>query len=181
VRLVSSVFVGTVWGILLVRDIASGGVQSPTFMGGCLMAIVAAGLIQGGPASGVLTGLSLLAGGAMLWAERQGLILPPASDPAVSMNLWIASIFLFPLVALFQQLAVSTLNQALKRARASEAKFRTVFETAPYSITLTDLDGHYLEMSRAVDLRQPAPIRHQYQVAGEPLDEASQPHPPRPG
>jgi len=123
VRLASSLQVVAFFAFFTVLAAAGGGVQGPAYMLGYGLTIVIAGVLLGGRGALAVTLTALLAGG-ILTAVAEA----PGAVPRRYMPLfvWGVSAVMFPVSALIQNLSARTVRQALARARASEARYRSL-------------------------------------------------------
>src|SRR3989338_8294878 len=114
VRLAATIQVILFWGLFTLIAVTGAGVRGPAYLLGYGLVIVVAGVLLGG--RGVLAGtvLSLVSGGLMAWAEGAGRLVPSQADS--SLTLWIISLAVFPLGAVLQYLASTTVQQSLARA-----------------------------------------------------------------
>jgi PAS domain S-box-containing protein len=104
--------------------------------------VLLAGLLLGAKAALVFGILSVLASLGLFYAEVNVILtVPPHS---VTLASWIMLAAMLSLTALLLSLAMSGLRQALERARSSEERYRSLVETSPDAITLTDLQGTIL-------------------------------------
>lgn len=124
VRAASILQVSLFWIFLTVTALTGGGVQSEAYLLGYSLVIVTAGILLGGRGATVFTALSLISGALMMYMYSQGRITTGYnSTPPTT---WIVSVLIFPVVAILQYLASGTLQNALKRARMSEERYRLI-------------------------------------------------------
>jgi PAS domain S-box-containing protein len=136
VHLASALQVGTFWIFFTVISFTSGGVNGPAYMLGYASVIVVAGILLGGRGATIMTALSLISGGILLYAQSSGLLVVE-STPAVSA--WIPSLLFFPLIAVVQNLAFDSVQRALEQARSSEARYRSLLENIPVTTYINRL------------------------------------------
>ncbi|MBI3244807.1 MAG: GAF domain-containing protein [Chloroflexi bacterium] len=123
VRLASIFYLLAAWASLTLIVFASGGVQAPAFANYTVV-VVAAGLLLGSrPALGI-AGLSLVAGSAAFYLERQGYLPPPATSDPASYLVGLSVGFLITAVLL--RLFVRNLNEMVKRLRESNQELQAV-------------------------------------------------------
>ena len=121
VQAASILQVSMFWLFFTVSGIASGGVHGEAYLLGYPLVIVIAGILLGSRAAILVTAVTLIAGGFMVYAETQGAIAPNLSRQPLST--WIISLAVFPMSAVLQHLAAQEIRGALARARASEEKY----------------------------------------------------------
>ena len=121
VRGASYFFLFTLWGLLTLASASAGGVRSVAYSGFFVFVLIA-GLLLGNRASIGFALLSAATGAILLWAEQTGKLPALLPYPALS---WFAAqtAYLF-MAAVLLQLALSSLNDALSRARHSEHALR---------------------------------------------------------
>ncbi len=118
VQFASMFLSSTVWVIVTLVTIASGGVRTSAFST-YVSAILIAGLLLGGRTGFGFAGLSTLAGLGMLCAEING-VLPPPLITDTSVSVWASLTVNFILAAVLLHLATHSINEALERARRNE-------------------------------------------------------------
>ena len=112
------------WLFFTVLGFTSNGVHGEAYLLGYPLVIMIAGILLGSRAAVFLTGVALLAGGLMVYAETQGALTPDnARDP---LSVWSTSLAIFPMSAVLQHLAAQEIRRALRRARASEEKYHLI-------------------------------------------------------
>jgi PAS domain S-box-containing protein len=136
VRLASALQVGAFWLFFTVVSFTTSGVSGPAYMLGYAAVIVIAGILLGGRGATVMTVLSIVSGGLMLYAESSGLLVV---EPTPAVSAWIPSLLIFPLIAVVQNLAFDTVQRALEQARSSEARYRSLLENIPVTTYINRL------------------------------------------
>ncbi len=141
VRAASIIQVGAFWFFFTVTAFTGTGVQSEAYLLGYGLVIAIAGMLLGGRGALVMTLLSLLAGGGMVYAHGQGMIASGFSSPPLTT--WIVSLVLFPVAATLQQMGTRITRQTLVRARASEERYRLISQiSSDYTFsTVMEADG----------------------------------------
>ncbi|MBN1890670.1 MAG: PAS domain S-box protein [Thermoflexales bacterium] len=104
--------------------------------------ILLAGLLLGARTTLVFGALSLLASLGLFYAEANALFTAPPRTTTLAH--WIMLAAMLSLATVLLSLAMNSLRQALDRARDSEERYRSLVETSPDAITLTDLQGNIL-------------------------------------
>ncbi|HKZ69009.1 MAG TPA: PAS domain S-box protein, partial [Anaerolineales bacterium] len=136
VRLTSQILVGLFWITMTILIVLTGGVRAPAYFG-YPVAVALCGLLLSGRASILLTALSVVAGFAILTGANRDVLASLSVIPDTPVLWFSASVYLI-LLAVLQFLATRAMRVALKRARASEAQYRMLFEEAPYGICIAD-------------------------------------------
>jgi signal transduction histidine kinase len=121
VRLAGILQVVSFWTFFTTLAATGSGVLGPAYLLGYGLTIVVAGALLGGRGAFVTTVASIAAGALM--ATHAQAARPATRDP---LFYWGASALLFPVSALLQNLADRTVRRALGRARASEARYRSL-------------------------------------------------------
>jgi diguanylate cyclase (GGDEF)-like protein len=119
IRLASGLLVTGTWLVLVLAALGSGGVRAPSFAG-CVIIVLAAGIFLGRRAALGFAGLSILAGLAMVAADRLGL-LPSMPLALTAFATWLSDAVFFIVAAILLHLATYTITEALGRARAEVA------------------------------------------------------------
>jgi PAS domain S-box-containing protein len=137
VRLTAILQVSTFWLFFTATAITGSGIQGEAYLLGYGLVIAVAGILLGAGGSLLFTVLSLVSGWWM------------AHDPAHSLNpgfrttplgTWAISLVLFPVGAVLQYLAARVVKTSLRRARASEEKYRLISQvTSDYTFS-TEVD-----------------------------------------
>ena len=161
VRWASLGFVLLGWGGLLLAVYSFGGVRGASYAS-LVGVIIIAGILMGGRAAGLMAGLSIVAGGLMLSAERAG-NLRPNPDFLAPPNAWMGQSAVFILVAVLLMLADRSIHQALQGARRelgerkrAEMRQGLLLEIANATITLEDLDELYFTIHKTLQGVMPA-------------------------
>ena len=124
VRTVSLLQVIAFWIFFTVSAATGIGVQGESYMLGYPLVIMISGILLGNRFTLGLTALSLVSGLLMVFAESNGLITKDVMRPPFLT--WILSFAIFPMSAVLQYLSSRTVNNALKRAKESEEKYRLI-------------------------------------------------------
>ncbi len=150
VRFVSVATVVSVWALLTLASVTSGGVRAPAFSG-YIIVIISAGLLLGWRAALGSALACTLMGALMVYAGAQGALpLPRLEHDDVS--LWLSQAIYFLVAAVLITLALRRVTDALQRAhgeiaertqiedalRASEERFRRLSEAAFEGIMIHD-------------------------------------------
>ena len=112
---------GMLWIFFTITAFSGDGAHSEAYVMGYPLVILIAGILFGGRAASYVTVLSLLAGTGMIYAEVDKLIVVESLN--TSMNMWVISLVIFPMIAILQHLSGRSAQNALKRARISEQKY----------------------------------------------------------
>ena len=128
IKAASVIQVGAFWVFFTVTAMTGSGVQSEAYLLGYGLVITIAGMLHGGRGSLVMTVLSLIAGGVMVYSQPKGMIV--TGFDTHPLTTWIVSLVLFPVMAALQFLGTRINRRALERARASEARYRLISEVS---------------------------------------------------
>lgn len=142
VRAASILQVAMFWLFFTASGFTSNGVHGAAYLLGYPLVIIIAGVLLGGKAAMVITGLALASGGMMAYGETQGWMeFQRSVDPY---SLWAMSLAIFLMSAAVQHLAAREIRSALLRARESEEKHRLISRvTSDYTYsTVFDADGN---------------------------------------
>ncbi len=145
VRLTSLLLVGAFWVIITFLAGSSGGLRSTGYLGYPVV-VALAGLLLGGWATGLVTLASASAGYVMLITAAPEPAAYAASLAPLS-AVWFSSTAYLIILAVLQYLVTQALWNALKRARASEARYRMLIEEAPDGICILDKNLQVLEFN----------------------------------
>jgi PAS domain S-box-containing protein len=158
-RPVSVLFCVAAFTVLLASTYAFGGVRSASYSA-LILAILLAGILLGGRAALVLTGLSIGLGWLLLQAELQRQYVPDIRY-LFPFDVWLGQAFIFVLAALLLTLTNRSLRRALTEAhdsraalqqrtleleqersalRASEERYRNFIEQSMEGIWLVEFD-----------------------------------------
>lgn len=139
VQATSILQISMLWLFFTISGFTSNGVHSAAYLLGYPLVLVISGVLLRGKATMAITSLSLLSGGVMAYAERQGwLVVQTIPDPFF---LWVVSLVIFPISATLQYLAGRQTREALLRARASEEKYRLISQVSSDYTFSTELDS----------------------------------------
>jgi len=138
VRMTSILQVSTFWLFFTVTAITGSGIQGEAYLLGYGLVIALAGMLLGGGGALIFTVLSLVSGWLMVLEPVQGLL--NSGFKSTPLGTWAISLVLFPVGAVLQYLAARTVKNSLRRARASEEKYRLISQvTSDYTFS-TELD-----------------------------------------
>lgn len=121
VRLAAILQIVMLWIFFSITAVSGEGVQSEAYLMGFPLVILIAGVLFGGRAASYVTVASLLTGLVLIYAETQQAIL--STNLTRSMNMWVISLVIFPIITTLQYLSSLSVQNALKRARISERKY----------------------------------------------------------
>lgn len=124
VRLAAILQVTAFWFFFTATAFTASGVQDEAYLFGYPLVILITGLLLGSRMAMGVTGLSLASGLVMVIASNSGQLLPPPERPA--MFTWVISVIIFPVMAILQYLTSRTMQDAIKRARQSEERYRLI-------------------------------------------------------
>ncbi|MFC1620244.1 hypothetical protein ACFL45_09890 [Candidatus Neomarinimicrobiota bacterium] len=151
VQLASWLLLLSVWGLVAIAFLLSGGVLFPV-VGAFLLIVLAAGQIRGGRVGFVFAVLSALLGVAVTYGGTHDL-LPPAIITYTHTETWVLYVlYLFgaaALLAVGNDALIRALKQAEHSTKAfqkSEARFRKVVEASPGHVFLLNRQGQVLVM-----------------------------------
>jgi|GEM_PF-621080 len=124
----------SLWIFFTVSSVTGASVQGEAYLLGYPLVIVVAGILTNGRITFGVTALSLIVGGAMVYAEAQNKLV--ITNIGNSMTIWVVSLVVFPMGMVMQYLSRRTVENALKRARASEEKYRLISQvSSDYTFT----------------------------------------------
>jgi PAS domain-containing protein len=129
-RLASMFQVGLFWLFFTWVAFTRLGVQGTAYILGSGTVIVIAGLLLGGRISLVVTFLSVVAGGWMVYLNVTGSRYS-GIQPDSSLQVWVICTMLFLVIHVVQYLSSKTIRQALDRAQSSENRYRSLLENIP--------------------------------------------------
>src|SRR5215207_8796706 len=139
VRAASLIQVGGLWLFFTGSALTSNGVQGEAYLLGYSLVIVIAGILLGGIGASFFSVLSLLAGAWLMYGQARGFIYTGISNPPLTT--WVVSLILFPLSAMLQNLSSLAMRNALRRARASEERYRLISRVSSDYTFSTELDS----------------------------------------
>lgn len=139
VRMASYIQAIAIW--LIYTLIAfTGGIRAESYMLGYGLVIAIGGMLLGIVGAMMFTVLSLVAGILLVNAQGLGLVSLPI-DIHVPLTTWVVSLVLFPVGAVLQHFGSMALLNALRRARASEERYRIISRiTSDYTFS-SELDA----------------------------------------
>lgn len=123
VQIASYIQVSSFWLFFMVSAFTGNGVRGEAYLLGCPLVIIIAGLLLGENIAFGTALLSIFSGLVMVFAESNDVLQPPLSTP---LETWVISLVIFPMSAILQYLSARTVRQALRRARFSEERYRTI-------------------------------------------------------
>lgn len=130
----SMIQISSFWFFFTISAVTGGGVHGEAYLLGYPLVIVIAGILTSGRVTFAITALSLIAGGAMVYAEAQEKLVFAA--PGSSMSIWVISLAIFPMGMILQYLSRNTVEKILRRAHASEEKYRLISQvSSDYTFT----------------------------------------------
>ena len=124
VKLASILQVSLFWIFFTITAFTGGGVFSESYLLGYGLIIALAGILLGGRGAAAFTILSLSSGGLMALLVTDATI--EFGYRSTSLTTWVVSAVLFPVGAILQHLSARALQNALKRARWSEERYRLI-------------------------------------------------------
>jgi PAS domain S-box-containing protein len=128
------------WLFFTVTAVTSAGVYSEAYFLGYPLVIVISGILLGIRTTSLITILSLVVGGWMIYAEKSGWLA--AQETNTSLSIWILSAIVFPLLLILQDLSANMIQAALRRARASEDRYKLILSISSDYIFETVIDDH---------------------------------------
>lgn len=139
VRAAALIQVSAFWLFFTFAALTGSGIQGESYLLGYSLVIGISGILLGGAGATIFTLLSLASGILLINAQAWGLKSNAyVLDPPVTT--WVVSLVLFPVGAVLQNLASRALRDALRRARASEERYRLISQiTSDYTFS-TELD-----------------------------------------
>ncbi|MCZ2121867.1 MAG: PAS domain S-box protein [Anaerolineales bacterium] len=142
VQTASYIEVITLWALLTVSAVTDAGVYSLAYTFGYALVIIIAGILLGFQFAFLTTLVSVAAGGWMLYADAKGLIVfREISSPA---SFWMLSAIIFSILIFLQYIFYGLIQRALKRARASEERYKLILSVSSDYIFESSIDaaGH---------------------------------------
>lgn len=112
------------WLFFTISAVTSAGVFSGGYFLGYPLVIVISGILLGVRTTSVITVISLVAGGWMIDAEKSGWLA--SEEITTSLSIWVLSAIVFPLLLILQGLSSNMIQTALRRARASEDRYKLI-------------------------------------------------------
>jgi PAS domain S-box-containing protein len=116
--------IASIWLFFLLISVTSSGVYGLSYLLGNGLVITIAGILLGGRGAWSMTFLAVVEGGLMVYAGQHGWVPPDVLDEALPT--WIVAVVLFSVGTIMQNLSAGTVRDALKRARASEERYRLI-------------------------------------------------------
>jgi PAS domain S-box-containing protein len=142
VKLVGSLMVAGVWLILFFAALFNGGVFAPGYSG-LMITVLAAGIFMGRGWANATAMISVVAGGALVFFERQGLT-SATNEFADPTTMWIAQAVFFFIAASLLQMGTQRITDALQIARREiEGRRKT-------EVQLRDAEKQYRELVERV-------------------------------
>lgn len=138
VRAAAIIQVSTFWLFFTATAATGAGVQGEAYLLGYGLVITIAGMFLGWNGAFTFTLLSLASGGLMVYGETRGIV--DSGFASSTLTTWIISLALFPIGALLQHLASRTIRNSLRRARASEQRYRLISQVSSDYTFSTELD-----------------------------------------
>ena len=124
--------------LFTVTAVTGSGIQGEAYLLGYGLVIAVAGMLLGGGGAFIFTILSLSFGWLMIHEPVNSLL--NSGFRSTPLGTWAISLVLFPVGAVLQYLASRTVKNSLRRARASEEKYRLISQvTSDYTFS-TELD-----------------------------------------
>ncbi len=148
VKLAGLLYASLAWLILTIDAWLAGGVMSAGFSSYTVI-IVVIGMLAGLRVALVFAGLSFAMGGALLYADSNG-ILPVTSLVTTPLSLWLALTTNFVVAAVLVYLATGSISNVLKQTRANEAALLT--SNRQLQAAQQTLQERTSDLSTAVDM-----------------------------
>lgn len=127
-QIASTLLVACMWLAVTIGSVTAGGVSAPIFVG-YLVVILASGLIANNRISAGISIMCVLSGVAILIAETNGLLPEPLTyNPRARFGIYT---FFFVLTILLQNVNKQNLQELLKQALDSEARYKILLENIP--------------------------------------------------
>lgn len=139
VQAASLIQVSSLWLFFTITAITGSGVIGEGYLLGYPLVIVIAGILTNGRTTIGITMLSLFTGGLMVYAENTGILTP--SHQADTTTTWVISLAVFPMGMILQYLSRKVVQNALKRASASEERYRLISGVTTDYTFATEVDS----------------------------------------
>jgi PAS domain S-box-containing protein len=139
VRAATILQVSAFWLFFTATALTGSGIRGEAYLLGYGLVIAIAGILIGGTGALIFTGLSLTAGGIMVFREMAGAFKPVFE--LSPLTTWIVSLVLFPVGAVLQYLASRTVKRSLHRAHASEERYRLISKVSSDYTFSTEVDS----------------------------------------
>jgi PAS domain S-box-containing protein len=139
IRTATLIQISAIWVFFTISAVTGTGVSGQSYLLGYPLVIMVAGiLIKNRRVAISITVLSLTLGWLMAYMENQGRFVPThVSNP---MAAWVISLILFPIVAILQTFTTRMTQNALKRARASEERYKLISGVSTDYIYASDVN-----------------------------------------
>jgi len=149
-RIASVFLLSAVWIVIVATSLTSGGLRSPTFTGGNMVIIAAAGLLLGWQGAALFSVLGTLMGLSLMINDHTAIWKLP-TDNVTSASLWIGNTVFYLMTALLFSIAIQRIKEAFARVqekekalRESEERFRTFMDTSPAIVIIKDIESRYV-------------------------------------
>ncbi|MCC7117809.1 MAG: PAS domain S-box protein [Anaerolineales bacterium] len=134
----SYIEVASLWVILTIGAMTDSGIYSLAYIFGYTLVIIIAGVLLGFRLAFFVTLISIAAGGWMLYAEASGqFAFKTIGSPGA---FWILSALVFFILLFLQYISYGLIQTSLKRARASEERYRLILSVSTDYIFETVID-----------------------------------------
>ena len=138
IRTATLVQISSLWIFFTASAVTGAGVRGESYLLGYPLVIMIAGILKNKRVAIGVTVISLLSGWVMANSENLGLFLPTnVSSPTTA---WVISLIIFPMGTILQTLATRTLQNALKRANASEERYKLISRVSSDYTFASDVD-----------------------------------------
>jgi len=124
IRAATLIQISGAWIFFTLSAITGSGIHGESYMLGYPLVIMIAGILKNRRVAIGITGLSLTVGWLMAYAENHGYFNPVSINNANTT--WAISLVIFPMGAVLQTLASRTIQNALRRAHASEERYKLI-------------------------------------------------------
>jgi len=124
VRAAGLLLSSAMWALVTTAAFISAGLSGVAIFG-LIVVTVIAGLLLGGRGGFLFSGLSVVAGLGMLWAEGSGR-LPPPLVPGSSFSTWVGLSMYVTVAATVLHIATSSINRALERVQRSNRELQAI-------------------------------------------------------
>jgi PAS domain S-box-containing protein len=138
IRAATIVQISGLWIFFTASAVTGAGVRGESYLLGYPLVIMIAGILKNRRVVMGITVLSLVTGWIMAYAESHGYFTPTnVSGPITT---WVISLVIFPLGTVLQMLGTRTLQNALKRANASEERYKLISQVSSDYNFASDVD-----------------------------------------
>jgi PAS domain S-box-containing protein len=138
IRAATLIQIGGLWIFFTASAVTGAGVRGESYLLGYPLVIMITGILKNRRVVMGITVLSLVTGWIMAYAESHGHFTP--TNVSGPLTAWVISLVIFPLGTVLQMLGTRTLQNALKRANASEERYKLISQVSSDYNFASDVD-----------------------------------------